>query len=39
MVSWRYLFFGLALILVAVYRPQGLWPARRAKAAVTEEAA
>lgn len=29
MVSWRYLLFGVALILVAVYRPQGLWPSRR----------
>ena len=25
-VSWRYLLFGLALVIVAVYRPQGLWP-------------
>ncbi len=29
MVSWRYLLFGIALVLVAVYRPQGIWPARR----------
>jgi branched-chain amino acid transport system permease protein len=29
LVSWRYLLFGAALILVAVYRPQGLWPSRR----------
>lgn len=29
LVSWRYLLFGLALVLVAVYRPQGLWPSRR----------
>lgn len=28
-VSWRYLFFGLVLILVALFRPQGLWPSRR----------
>jgi branched-chain amino acid transport system permease protein len=27
--SWRYLLFGAALILMAVYRPQGLWPSRR----------
>ncbi len=25
----RYLLFGLSLILMAVYRPQGLWPSRR----------
>lgn len=25
----RYLFFGLALILMAIYRPQGLWPSKR----------
>jgi branched-chain amino acid transport system permease protein len=27
--SWRYLLFGAALIVMAVYRPQGLWPSRR----------
>ena len=26
--TWRYLIFGLALVLVAVYRPQGIWPSR-----------
>jgi branched-chain amino acid transport system permease protein len=25
----RYLLFGLSLILMAIYRPQGLWPSRR----------
>jgi len=25
----RYLFFGLALVLMAIFRPQGLWPSRR----------
>lgn len=25
----RYLIFGLSLILIALYRPQGLWPSRR----------
>ena len=25
----RYLFFGIALVLMAIYRPQGLWPSRR----------
>lgn len=29
LVSWRYLFFGVALVLVAIYRPKGLWPDRR----------
>ena len=29
MISWRYLLFGVALVLVAVYRPQGIWPGRR----------
>lgn len=29
LTSWRYFLFGLALVLVAVYRPQGLWPTRR----------
>ncbi|MCG3205174.1 MAG: hypothetical protein KCHDKBKB_01893 [Elusimicrobia bacterium] len=28
-VSWRYFLFGLALVLIALYRPQGLWPNRR----------
>jgi branched-chain amino acid transport system permease protein len=27
--SWRYLIFGAVLILVAVFRPQGLWPSQR----------
>ena len=27
--SWRYLLFGIALVLMAVYRPQGIWPSRR----------
>jgi branched-chain amino acid transport system permease protein len=27
--SWRYLLFGAALVIMAVYRPQGLWPSRR----------
>lgn len=26
--SWRYLLFGIALVAVARYRPQGLWPSR-----------
>ncbi len=29
LVSWRYFLFGLALVLLAIYRPQGLWPSRR----------
>lgn len=29
LVSWRYFLFGAALVFVALYRPQGLWPTRR----------
>lgn len=29
LVSWRYLLFGVALVLIAIFRPQGLWPDRR----------
>ncbi len=29
LVSWRYLLFGVALVLIALYRPQGIWPSRR----------
>lgn len=29
LISWRYLLFGVALVLVAIYRPQGLWPQKR----------
>jgi len=25
----RYLLFGVSLVLMAIYRPQGLWPSRR----------
>lgn len=24
--SWRYVIFGLALVLMMIYRPQGIWP-------------
>ena len=27
-MSWRYFLFGVALVFVAVKRPQGLWPRR-----------
>jgi branched-chain amino acid transport system permease protein len=27
--QWRVLVFGLALVILATYRPQGLWPPRR----------
>ncbi|MBV9080867.1 MAG: branched-chain amino acid ABC transporter permease [Elusimicrobia bacterium] len=41
LVSWRYLLFGVALVIVAVYRPEGLWPGRRSRPAQAgvEEAA
>ncbi len=29
LISWRSLLFGAALVIVAVYRPQGLWPSQR----------
>lgn len=36
--SWRYLFFGIALVAVAVFRPQGLWPSeRRARELVSDD--
>ncbi len=28
-VSWRYLIFGIALVLIAIFRPQGIFPNRR----------
>jgi branched-chain amino acid transport system permease protein len=28
-INYRYLLFGLMLILVTIFRPSGLWPARR----------
>ncbi len=40
LVSWRYFLFGVALVLVAVYRPQGIWPSRRlSRTTEAEEAA
>ena len=27
--SARYLLFGISLVLMAIYRPQGIWPSRR----------
>ncbi len=36
--SWRYLIFGAALVAVALFRPQGLWPSeRRARELETED--
>jgi len=29
--EWRYLVFGVVLILLMIFRPSGLWPARSAK--------
>ncbi|HWI63960.1 MAG TPA: branched-chain amino acid ABC transporter permease, partial [Symbiobacteriaceae bacterium] len=28
--EWRYLVFGVVLILMMIFRPAGLWPARAA---------
>ena len=33
----RYLLFGLSLILMAIYRPQGIWPSRRRTLELTAE--
>ena len=29
LVSWRYFLFGVALVLIAIFRPKGLWPDKR----------
>ncbi|MFN0117393.1 MAG: branched-chain amino acid ABC transporter permease [Elusimicrobiota bacterium] len=29
LVSWRYFLFGIALVVIAIKRPEGLWPSRR----------
>ncbi len=36
--DWRFLVFGLALMLLATYRPQGLFPPRAKKRAMAAEA-
>jgi branched-chain amino acid transport system permease protein len=35
--SWRLMIFGLALILMVRFRPQGLWPSARMKAELEHE--
>jgi branched-chain amino acid transport system permease protein len=30
-VNWKFMIFGLALVLMMRYRPQGIWPAREAE--------
>lgn len=35
--DWRMLVFGLALLLLAIWRPQGLFPARRTRRALKAE--
>jgi branched-chain amino acid transport system permease protein len=35
--DWRYLVFGLAMMLLAIYRPQGLLPPRRTRRAMKAE--
>ncbi len=37
LVSWRYLLFGCALVMIAIYRPQGIWPSRRRARELSEE--
>ncbi|MGD8191497.1 branched-chain amino acid ABC transporter permease [Brevibacillus ginsengisoli] len=34
--DWRFVLFGVALIVMMVYRPQGLWPAQSGKEAQKE---
>ncbi|MFS8478521.1 MAG: branched-chain amino acid ABC transporter permease [Micromonosporaceae bacterium] len=36
--EWRYFFFGLALILIMIFRPQGLVPSRRRSLELKERA-
>ncbi|MBI3292726.1 MAG: branched-chain amino acid ABC transporter permease [Elusimicrobia bacterium] len=36
-INYRYLIFGLALMVIAVYRPQGLFPSRRRALELTLE--
>jgi len=35
--SWRWLVFGLVLVLMMRFRPEGLWPSSRVKAELHEE--
>jgi len=35
--NWRWIIFGLALILMMRFRPEGLWPSSRMKAELHEE--
>jgi len=37
--NWRWFIFGLALILMMRFRPEGLWPSSRVKAELHEEQA
>jgi branched-chain amino acid transport system permease protein len=39
LIAYRYLFFGLVLVLVVLFRPEGLWPSKRRQAELHEEAA
>jgi branched-chain amino acid transport system permease protein len=27
--NWRFLLFGVLLVIIMIFRPQGLWPARK----------
>ncbi len=35
--QWRMLLFGAAMVLMMVFRPQGLWPSRRVRLGMEEE--
>ena len=37
-VNWKFMIFGLALVLMMRYRPQGIWPAQETRLASAEKA-
>ena len=38
LINYRYFFFGLVLVLVVLFKPEGLWPSKRRQAELHEEA-
>ncbi|MBI3548352.1 MAG: branched-chain amino acid ABC transporter permease [Elusimicrobia bacterium] len=38
-IDYRYFFFGVVLVVVVLFRPEGLWPHKRRQAELHEEAA
>lgn len=35
--DWRYLIFGVALVVMMIYRPQGIWPAKNEAESLPDE--